>query len=77
MTLKDHYRKPSTWLDYQGMAMVIFFAYTTCPGVCPTTLARFAEVMKLGSDAGCMQVCFSSPASRSAIPPEKLAAHVP
>ena len=37
----------------------MFFGYTQCPDVCPTTLAQLAEVMKkLGPDADRVQVLF-------------------
>jgi protein SCO1/2 len=39
--------------------VVVFFGYTQCPDVCPTTLATLAEAMKrLGSDADRVQVLF-------------------
>jgi len=57
--------------------VVIFFGYTSCPDVCPTTLARFAEVMKqLGSDAGRVQVLFVT-IDPERDTPEMLAAYVP
>ena len=50
---------PRTLADYRGKAVVIFFGYTQCPDVCPTTLAELAEVMKrLGPDADRVQVLF-------------------
>ena len=57
--LKDHHGQPKTLVDYQGKVVLIFFGYTFCPDICPTTLARFAEVMKqLGSEADRVQVLF-------------------
>ena len=57
--LKDAAGKPRTLADYRGKAVVIFFGYTQCPDVCPTTLAELAEVMKkLGPDADRVQVLF-------------------
>ena len=45
--------------DFRGKAVVLFFGYTQCPDVCPTTLATMGEVMKLlGSDAARLQVVF-------------------
>jgi len=39
--------------------VVVFFGYTQCPDVCPTTLATLAESMKqLGADADRVQVLF-------------------
>jgi protein SCO1/2 len=48
-----------TLADYRGKAVVLFFGYTQCPDVCPTTLAALAETMKaLGPDADRVQVLF-------------------
>ena len=44
---------------YRGKVVVLFFGYTHCPTVCPTTLATLANVHKqLGSDAGDLQVVY-------------------
>jgi len=57
--LIDATGKARTLADYRGKAVVIFFGYTQCPDVCPTTLAELAEVMKkLGPDADRVQVLF-------------------
>ena len=57
--LTDHTGKPRTLADYRGKAVVIFFGYTQCPDVCPTTLAALAETMKqLGPEAARVQVLF-------------------
>jgi protein SCO1/2 len=57
--LVDHNGKPRTLADYRGKAVVMFFGYTQCPDVCPTTLAELAEAMKrLGPDADRVQVLF-------------------
>lgn len=38
--------------DYRGHFMLVFFGFTNCPDVCPTTLAMLADVLnKLGSKA--------------------------
>lgn len=45
--------------DFRGKAVVIFFGYTQCPDVCPTTLTGMAEAVKLvGADAAKVQVLF-------------------
>lgn len=45
--------------DYRGKVVAIFFGYTHCPDVCPTTMADMATVMdKLGRDADKVQVLF-------------------
>ena len=57
--LTDHNGKPRTLADFRGKAVVVFFGYTQCPDVCPTTLAALAETMKqLGPDADRVQVLF-------------------
>jgi protein SCO1/2 len=45
--------------DFRGKVVVLFFGYTHCPQVCPTTLADLAQVMRLlGKDADRVQVLF-------------------
>ena len=45
--------------DFRGKAVVLFFGFTHCPDVCPTTLADLAGVMKtLGPQAERVQVLF-------------------
>ena len=59
--LTDHTGKPRTLADFHGKAVVIFFGYTQCPDVCPTTMTGMAEAMKqLGADAAKVQVLFVS-----------------
>ena len=59
--LTGHDGKPRTLADFRGKAVVLFFGYTQCPDVCPTTLSELAEVMKqLGPDAERLQVLFAT-----------------
>ena len=59
--LTDHTGKARTLADFRGKAVVLFFGYTQCPDVCPTTLAELAEAMKrLGPDADRVQVLFAT-----------------
>ncbi len=45
--------------DFAGKVVVVFFGYTQCPDVCPTTLAELAEVKKLlGKDGDRLQALF-------------------
>lgn len=75
--LTDHNGKPRTLADFKGKLVLIFFGYTQCPDVCPTTMVEMANVMqKLGPDADKTQVLFAT------IDPERdtqalLAAYVP
>jgi protein SCO1/2 len=58
-SLTDHAGKPRTLADYKGKVVVVFFGYTQCPDVCPTTMAEMAGVMqKLGAQADQVQVLF-------------------
>jgi protein SCO1/2 len=57
--LNDQDGKPRTLADFKGKAIVVFFGYTHCPDVCPTTLSEMAAAMKeLGPDADRVQVIF-------------------
>lgn len=57
--LTDHTGKPRTLADFKGKAVVVFFGFTQCPDVCPTTLAEMATAMKeLGPLADQVQVLF-------------------
>lgn len=57
--LTDHHGKQRSIADFRGKAVVLFFGFTHCPDVCPTTLAEFASMMKLlGDDARRVQVLF-------------------
>jgi protein SCO1/2 len=58
-TLTDHTGKRRTLGDFRGKAVVVFFGYTHCPDVCPTTLAELRVVkQQLGEDGGRLQVLF-------------------
>ena len=75
--LTDADGKSRTLADYRGKAVVVFFGYTQCPDVCPTTLAALAEAMKaLGPDAERVQVLFVT-VDPDRDTPELLKAYVP
>jgi protein SCO1/2 len=45
--------------DFRGKVVVVFFGYTHCPDVCPTTLAELASAVKqLGASGEKVQVLF-------------------
>jgi protein SCO1/2 len=50
--LIDQNGKPVSDQDFRGRPFLVFFGFTHCPDVCPTTLFDISEVMKsLGPDA--------------------------
>lgn len=58
-SLTDHAGARRTLADYRGKLVVVFFGFTQCPDVCPTTLSDMAEVKKrLGKDGDAVQVIF-------------------
>jgi protein SCO1/2 len=49
----------TTLADFKGRVVVVFFGFTQCPDVCPTTLADLAEARKrLGAAGEALQVVF-------------------
>ena len=59
LKLTDHTGKPRQLSDFKGKVMVLFFGYTHCPDVCPTTMADLAHAMKLmGKRSDEVQVLF-------------------
>ena len=59
--LKDPQGNVRTLSSFYGSMPMIFFGFTQCPAVCPTTLARAAQIRKLlrGRDRDLFQVVFS------------------
>lgn len=45
--LPDHQGKVRQLKDFKGKVVVMFFGYTQCPDVCPTTMTEVAEAKKL------------------------------
>lgn len=61
MAMQDTSGQMRTLSDYKGKVKVIFFGYTQCPDVCPTSMAELAEAMDvLGDDADKVQVIMIS-----------------
>ncbi len=58
-SLTDQNGKTETLKDFAGKVVVVFFGYTQCPDVCPTSMAELAEVRKaLGKDGARLQGIF-------------------
>ena len=61
LSLPDANGQPRTLGDFKGKVTVVFFGYTQCPDVCPTTMVELAQVKKaLGADGDKLQAVFVS-----------------
>jgi len=59
LNLRDADGKPRSLADFKGKVVVVFFGYTQCPDVCPTTLTELAAARKLlGADGARVQGVF-------------------
>ncbi|MEO8311219.1 MAG: SCO family protein [Caldimonas sp.] len=59
LELPDVDGKPRSLADWKGKVAVVFFGYTQCPDVCPTTMAELAQIRTLlGADADKLQTVF-------------------
>jgi len=57
--LTDHDGRQRSLSDFAGKVVVLFFGYTQCPDVCPTTLQEMTEVRRLlGADGPKLQALF-------------------
>ena len=57
--LKDHLGNLRTLADFKGKITVVFFGFTQCPDVCPTSMTTMAEVKRLlGAQGDRLQVLF-------------------
>jgi protein SCO1/2 len=60
-TLVDQCGDAWSLADHRGRPAVLFFGFTTCPDICPNTLAEIRTVRdRLGDDADALQVLFVS-----------------
>lgn len=58
-SLADHNGQTRTLKDFAGKIVVVFFGFTQCPDVCPTSMAELAEVkQQLGQDGARLQGIF-------------------
>lgn len=59
LSLPDQNGQPRTLADFKGKVTVVFFGYTQCPDVCPTTLMELATVKRdLGAPGALVQPVF-------------------
>ena len=58
-TMTDHNGQSRSLSDFKGKVVVLFFGYTQCPDVCPTSMVELAEVKRLmGADGDKLQGVF-------------------
>jgi protein SCO1/2 len=59
LELSDTDGKLRSLADWRGKVVVVFFGYTQCPDVCPTTMAELAQIRtQLGADGDRLQTVF-------------------
>jgi protein SCO1/2 len=59
--LTDHTGKRVSEADYAGKYLLVFFGFTHCPDVCPTTLARLVKLRRqIGKGDEAMSIVFVS-----------------
>lgn len=51
-SLTDHNGQARTLADFKGQAVVVFFGFTQCPDVCPTSMSELAQAKQLLGDQG-------------------------
>ena len=60
-SLTDHHGQLRSLKDFRGKVVVVFFGFTQCPDVCPTSMQELAEVKAaLGADGERLQGIFIS-----------------
>jgi len=61
LELTDHTGRARRLEDFRGKAVVLFFGFTHCPDICPTTLAEISQAIRsLGPDAERVQLLMVS-----------------
>ncbi len=59
LNLTDQNGQARTLKDFAGKVVVVFFGYTQCPDVCPTTMQELSDVKRLlGADGDKLQAVF-------------------
>jgi len=59
LELPDVDGRPRSLADWKGKVTVVFFGYTQCPDVCPTTMSELAAIRKsLGAEGDKLQSVF-------------------
>lgn len=59
LSMPDQHGKLRSLPEFSGKLVAVFFGYTNCPDVCPTSLAQLADIKKqLGADGERLQTIF-------------------
>lgn len=59
LALTDHNGQPRTLADFSGKIVMVFFGYTQCPDVCPTSMTEMVAIkQQLGPDGDKLQGLF-------------------
>jgi len=75
-TMTDHTGRSVTDEDFGGKYLLVFFGFTHCPDICPTTLAEISRTLNLlGAEAATVQPIFVS-LDPERDTPERLAEYV-
>ena len=60
-SLIDHEGQRRTWSDFRGKPVALFFGFTNCPDICPTTLGELSVLLdELGPQGDDLQVLLIS-----------------
>jgi protein SCO1/2 len=60
-SLVDEEGRPRTWSDFRGKPVAVFFGFTHCPDICPTTLGELSVLLDdLGEQSEELQVVLIS-----------------
>ncbi|HEY8509588.1 MAG TPA: SCO family protein [Steroidobacteraceae bacterium] len=73
-SLVDHTGKPFTVQELRGQPTLVFFGFTHCPDVCPTTLAQLAKIKQAAGIADLRVLLLSVDPERDT--PEALSQYV-
>ncbi len=77
-TMVDHQGRPFSLENLKGKWTLIYFGFTHCPDICPTTLAKLSQVVKqLDSDVADQTQVLMVSVDPARDTPEKLAEYVP
>lgn len=75
-SLTDHHGQTRTLKDFRGKVVMMFFGYTQCPDVCPTSMLEMAEIKRLLGPLGERVQCLFVSVDPERDQPEMLKAYM-